>query len=65
MTTKAWLHGLAALFISTFATSASGMLALPTVFNFTHDGLLNMIKVSAVPALTAVFGYLKASPLPD
>jgi len=62
--TKTWLHTIAAAFISTFATSASGMLALPTVFNFTHDGLMNVLKVAAVPALIAVLTYLKTSPLP-
>ena len=62
--TKIWLHGLFAAFISTFASSAGGFLMLPTVFNFTHNGLINMAKVSALPAMIAVFGYLKASPLP-
>jgi hypothetical protein len=62
--TKVWLHGLIAAFISAFSTAASGAIALPTVFNFSHDGLLNMIKLSVVPAMLAVFGYLKASPLP-
>jgi hypothetical protein len=62
--TRIWLHTIGAAFISSFSTSASGMLMLPSVFNFSHDGLMNMIKVSAVPALAAVFGYLKASPLP-
>lgn len=62
--TRVWLHGLVAAFISTFATSASGVIALPTVFNFSHSGLENMVKLSAIPAIVAVFGYLKTSPLP-
>lgn len=64
LNTKIWLHGLFAAFISTFATSASGFIALPTVFNFTHNGIINMVKLSAIPAMVAVFGYLKTSPLP-
>lgn len=41
-----------------------GIVMLPTVFNFTHDGLMNMIKLSVTPAMFAVFAYLKQSPLP-
>ncbi len=59
-----WIHGLAAVSISAFASSASGFLLLPSVFNFSHDGIVNMVKVSTVPALLAAFAYLKASPLP-
>src|ERR1700679_3274447 len=62
--TKIWLHGLFAAGISAFATSASGLIALPTVFNFTHDGMINMVKMAAVPAGIAVFTYLQKSPLP-
>jgi hypothetical protein len=62
--TRAWLHGLFAVSISAFATSASGIIMLPTVFNFTHNGLLNMVKVAGAPALFSAFTYLKASPLP-
>jgi hypothetical protein len=62
--TKVWLHGLFAAAITAFSTSASGFLLLPTVFNFSHDGMINMLKVSAVPTFLAVFGYLKQSPLP-
>jgi hypothetical protein len=62
--TRVWLHGLIAAFISAFSTAASGAIALPTVFNFTHDGVANMLKLSFVPAAVAVFTYLKQSPLP-
>jgi hypothetical protein len=64
-TTKAWLQSIAAAFISAFATAASGALALPTVFNLTHDGLANMAKITLVPAFLAVFTILKQSPLPS
>ncbi len=63
-TTKAWIHGLVAAGIGAIATAASGVLALPTVFNFTHDGLMNVLKLTMVPTLLQVFAYLKQSPLP-
>lgn len=63
--TRVWLHGLFAAFISAFSTAASGAIALPTVFNFSHNGIANMVKLAIVPAMVAVFTYLKQSPLPN
>jgi len=61
---KIWLHGLTAAAVSAFASAASGAIALPTVFTFDKAGLLNMVKLATVPALMAVFAYLKSSPVP-
>lgn len=61
---RVWLHGLIAAFVSAFATAASGFIALPTVFTLDKVGVVNMIKLATVPAMLAVFGYLKASPVP-
>ena len=61
---KAWLHGLAAALISAFASAASGAIALPTVFTLDRVGFINMAKLATIPALLAVFAYLKTSPLP-
>lgn len=61
---KLWLHGLFAAAISAFATSASGVLALPTVFSFDKNGLINMGKMAGGSALVAAFLYLKKSPVP-
>ncbi len=61
---KVWIHGLAAAGISAFASAASGAIALPGVFTFDRAGLLNMIKLAAVPSALAVFAYLKSSPVP-
>jgi hypothetical protein len=61
---KIWLHGLAAAAVSSFASAASGAIALPAVFTFDKAGLVNMVKLAAVPALLAVFAYLKNSPIP-
>jgi hypothetical protein len=62
---KIWLHGLAAAAVSAFASAASGAIALPAVFTFDKAGLVNMAKLAAVPALLAVFAYLKNSPIPS
>ena len=64
-TFKVWLQGLATAGISAFASAASGAIALPAVFPFNRAGVLNMVKLAAVPALLAVFAYLKTSPLPE
>ena len=61
---KIWIQGLAAAAISAFSSAASGAIALPTVFTFDQTGLLNMVKLATVPALLAVFAYLKSSPVP-
>lgn len=61
---KVWMHGLAAAAISAFATAASGTIALPGVFTFDKTGLVNMVKLATVPALLAVFAYLRSSPVP-
>jgi hypothetical protein len=61
---KVWLHGLAAAAISAFASAASGAIALPSVFTLDRNGFINMAKLAIVPALLAVFAYLKSSPVP-
>jgi hypothetical protein len=61
---KVWLHGLAAAAVSAFASAASGAIALPSVFTFDRNGFINMAKLATVPALLAVFAYLKSSPVP-
>jgi hypothetical protein len=61
---KIWVHGLAAAAISAFASAASGAIALPNVFTFDRVGFTNMVKLATVPALLAVFAYLKSSPIP-
>jgi hypothetical protein len=34
------------------------------VFTFDRNGFINMAKLATVPALLAVFAYLKSSPVP-
>lgn len=64
-TTKLWLKGLAAAAISALSTAASGVVVLPEVFNFSHAGVLNTLKLVAVPTAVAVFSYLQKSPIPS
>lgn len=64
-TTKAWLYGAGTTFISAFSTAATGALTLPTVFNTSHDGMWNVVKLTVVPALINLFSYLAKSPLPS
>jgi hypothetical protein len=61
---KVWIHGLVAAAISAFASAASGAIVLPSVFTFDRAGFVNMVKLATVPALLAVFAYLKNSPVP-
>jgi hypothetical protein len=35
------------------------------VFTLDRAGLINMVKLATVPALLAVFAYLKSSPVPS
>jgi hypothetical protein len=62
--TKVWLHGLFAGAIGSFSTAAGGVLTMPGVFNFSHDGLIDVAKITLIPALLTIFAYLKQSPLP-
>ena len=61
---RVWAHGLFAAGISAFASAASGVIALPTVFTFDKNGFINMAKLATIPAMLAVFAYLKQSPVP-
>jgi hypothetical protein len=60
----AWLYGLFSAFIGAFATAATGALTMPGVFNFSHNGLINFLKISVTPAIIAFFAYLQQHPVP-
>jgi hypothetical protein len=64
-TTKKWLKGLAATAISTLANTVSGLILLPSVFNFSKTGMENTAKLIAVPVIGALCLYLQKSPLSD
>jgi uncharacterized membrane protein len=60
----AWLNGLISAFVGAFATAATGALTMPGVFNFSHNGLINFLKISVTPAIIAFFAYLQQHPIP-
>jgi hypothetical protein len=64
MNFRTWLHGLGAAAIGAAATAGSAALAVPSAFNLTRAGIGNFLKLLGIPALVAVFAYLKQSPLP-
>lgn len=64
MNFRTWIHGLGAAAIGAAATAGSAALAVPSAFNGTRTGIENFLKLLGVPALVAVFAYLKQSPLP-
>lgn len=61
---KAWTIGIAATVISNFSTAALSALAMPEVFNFTHEGKIHLLKILAIPTATHLFLYLRKSPWP-
>ena len=64
-TTRAWLHGLVAAAITSFATAANAVLAMPDTFNvYSEHGWANLGRIILVPTGISVFAYLKSSPLP-
>jgi hypothetical protein len=64
MTTKAWLHSLAAAAIGGAASAVLTPIAMPDTFNFSHDGLINIAKIAIIGAIVPVLTLLKQSPLP-
>lgn len=64
MNWKAWVHSLAAAGIGGAANAALGAIAMPDVFNFTHDGWIHLGKLAVMGALVPVLTLLKQSPLP-
>jgi hypothetical protein len=64
MNWKLWLQGLLAAAVTAFSTAISGALALPTVFTWDKNGLINVLKLATIPTALAFFGYLKQYPTP-
>jgi hypothetical protein len=65
MNWESWLQGLLAAAITAFSTAISGALALPTVFTWDRNGLINVLKLATIPTVLAFFGYLKQNPTPQ
>jgi hypothetical protein len=62
---RAWIQGLIAAAVTAFSTAISGALALPTVFTWDRNGLINVLKLATIPTVLAFFGYLKQNPVPQ
>lgn len=65
MTTKAWLHSMAAGAISAAATSVTTCVVDPAKFNFTAQGLAHLGEVALLSAALSVCALLMKSPLPE
>lgn len=64
MNWKTWLYGLGTAAIGGAANALTASLVDPKDFNFTHDGMLMMLKIALAGALWPVLTLLKQSPLP-
>ena len=64
MNWKPWVYSIIAGGIGGFATTGLAILAMPEVFNFTHDGWIHCGKLVACGILVPVLTFLKQSPLP-
>ena len=64
MNWKTWLYSVIAAGIGGAASAALSAMAMPSTFNLSHAGLINLGKIALVGALVPVLTYLKQSPLP-
>jgi hypothetical protein len=63
-TARTWLHSLIAAGIGGASNAILGAIAMPDTFNFSHAGLINLVKIALVGAAVPVLTLLKQSPLP-
>lgn len=63
-TTTVWIKGLASAAVGAAAGSIVAVIADPTTFNATPEGIKKVITVAVISAIVAVAGYLKQSPIP-
>ena len=64
MDPKTWLHSLIAAAIGGGSSALLAALAMPEAFNFTHGGVVHLVKLAVIGALVPVLTLLKQSPLP-
>ena len=65
MNWEAWLYSLFAGAIGGASSAGLSALVMPGTFNFTHDGLINLVKMVFIGAVIPVLTFLKQSPLPN
>ncbi len=61
---KAWLYTLLSAGIGGAANSLGGAIVAPSVFNFSHEGLVKMGELALFGFAVPVLAFLKQSPLP-
>jgi hypothetical protein len=61
---RTWLHSLIAAAIGGAASSLSAAIVAPSIFNFTHHGMVKMGQLALFGAAPPVLALLKQSPLP-
>ena len=65
MNWKAWLYSLVSAAIGGASGALGGAVVAPSVFNFTHDGLIKIGQLALFGAAVPVLTLLKQSPLPS
>lgn len=63
MNWNAWLYGLLSAVLSSAGGAVAVVIADPLTFNL-DEGLIPLLKVSAVMAIIAFGNYIKTTPLP-
>jgi hypothetical protein len=61
---KTWVYSILSAAIGGAANSLGGFIVAPSVFNFTHAGLLKLGELALFGAAVPVLALLKQSPLP-
>jgi hypothetical protein len=64
MNWKGWLYSLISAGIGGAANSLGGVIVAPSVFNFSHEGLIKIGQLALFGFAVPVLALLKQSPLP-
>ena len=64
MNWRTWLYSLLSAGIGGAANSLGGVIVAPSVFNFTHEGLIKIGQLALFGFAVPVLALLKQSPLP-
>jgi hypothetical protein len=63
--TRQWIHGILAAASGALASAVSGIVTMPDIFNFSHEGRIRLAKLIIVPTIGAVAFYIKQFPTPE
>lgn len=64
MNWRPWIYSLLSAGIGGAANSLGGVIVAPSVFNFSHDGLIKIGQLALFGFAVPVLALLKQSPLP-